>query len=156
MLHVGFVCGRFIARECRVGYIGAMHPSKSASGPLFTLNGSEIGKKWCSLIDEVQKVHLFGGPAQSANLTVSRSKMLHILDNLLHKFQFYKVKSYTNLSLMINEQKIAIQNFQMNSHPVQHPSFNNPGYRLGMCVCGGGGEGWGREGIPHKLFVCFK
>ena len=31
---------------------------------------------------------------------------------------FYNVKSYTNLSLMMNEQKIAIQNFQANSHPV--------------------------------------
>ena len=30
---------------------------------------------------------------------------------------FYYVKSYTNLSLMMNEQKIALQNFQMNSHP---------------------------------------
>ena len=30
---------------------------------------------------------------------------------------FYNVKSYTNLSLMMNEQKIAVQNFQMNSHP---------------------------------------
>ena len=29
---------------------------------------------------------------------------------------FYNVKSYTNLSLMMNEQKTAIQNFQMNSH----------------------------------------
>ena len=42
--------------------------------------------------------------------------MLHILDILLHKFQlvyisFCNVKSYTNLSLMMNEQKIAIQNF---------------------------------------------
>ena len=48
--------------------------------------------------------------------------MLHILDTLLHKFQlvyssFYNVKSYTNLSLKMNEQKIAIQNFQTNSHP---------------------------------------
>ena len=32
---------------------------------------------------------------------------------------FYNVKSYTNLSLMVNEQKMAIQNFQMNLHPVQ-------------------------------------
>ena len=29
---------------------------------------------------------------------------------------FYNVKSYTNLSLMMNEQKIAIQNFQTNLH----------------------------------------
>ena len=30
---------------------------------------------------------------------------------------YYNVKSYTNLSLMMNEQKIAIQIFQTNSHP---------------------------------------
>ena len=30
---------------------------------------------------------------------------------------FYNVKSYSNLSLMMNEQKIATQNFQRNSHP---------------------------------------
>ena len=30
---------------------------------------------------------------------------------------FYNVKSYTNLSLMMNEQKIALQNFQVNLHP---------------------------------------
>ena len=62
---------------------------------------------------------------QGANLTVSQSKMLHILDILLHKFQlvyssfysFYNVKSYTYLSFMLNEQKIATQNFQANSHP---------------------------------------
>ena len=30
---------------------------------------------------------------------------------------FYKVKSYTNLSLMMNEQKIAIQNFQTYLYP---------------------------------------
>ena len=35
---------------------------------------------------------------------------------------FYNVKSYTNLSLMMNEQKIAIQNFQTNSHPVLNSS----------------------------------
>ena len=30
---------------------------------------------------------------------------------------FYNVKSHTNLSLMMNEQKIAMQNFHTNSHP---------------------------------------
>ena len=45
--------------------------------------------------------------------------MLHILDILLFTnfslcSSFCNVKSYTNLSLMMNEEKIAVQNFQMN------------------------------------------
>ena len=54
--------------------------------------------------------------------------MLHILDILLHKFQLvfsslYNVKSYTKLGLMMNEQKIATQNFQTNSHPSQNTAI---------------------------------
>ena len=37
---------------------------------------------------------------------------------------FYNVKSYTNLSLMMNEQKIAKQNFQTNLHPVWRWKFH--------------------------------
>ena len=56
---------------------------------------------------------------QGANSTVSRGKMLHILDILLYKFglysSFYNVKSYTNLSLM-SGQIIAVHNFPTNLH----------------------------------------
>ena len=71
---------------------------------------------------KIFRVNVHPPPPPGCEFDLLQSKMLHILDILLHKFQlvcssFYNVKSYTNLSLMMSEQKIAIQNFQTNSHP---------------------------------------
>ena len=77
-------------------------------GPTLTLN-SNI---------RLSHLNMNGCLHQGPNSTVSRGKMLHILDILLHKCRlyssFYIVMSYTNLSLMMSGQKIAIQNFPTN------------------------------------------